>query len=449
MNLNPNIITHNFKTNLALSMYYSPLILGTVYCFLARAEPWPSEDYPPIPTEDTASIKYLLNNVFVVKKLNANDISPVLQRVDWTSGTTYDYYNDNYNLFIQNDNGSNAYNFYIKNQYDQVFKCLWNNNGQPSTVEPFFEPGSYNTYNIYTGSDGYKWKYMYTIDIGNKVKFMDTDWMPVPIGTNVPNPVTSVYGKGSIDAINIISGGSNYSAPIVVKVDGDGTGLVASAKVTDGKITDVTITNPGKNYTYANVTITSANTTNLAIAISPTSPIGGHGFDPVSELGCSHVMFTSEFNGNEGGVIPTDIDYHQLGLVFSPTTLADAPNYANGSIYSTTTDIVVSPGRGIYIPDEIVFQGTGATPTLDSAYFSGRVLSFNTSTNTIKVLNIKGTPITNQTIYGYSSTAQRTFLSYTSPSFQTLSGYVIAIVNRSPIQRSSDGVEQFKYVVGF
>jgi hypothetical protein len=449
MNLNPNIITSGLKTNLSTVMYYFPLYLGSIYCFLARVEPWPDDANPPTPTQDTASIKNLLNNVFVVKRLNSNDISTVLPRVDWTSGTTYDYYNDNYNLFIQNDDGSNVYNFYIRNQYDQVFKCLWNNNGQPSTVEPFFEPGSYNTNNVYTGIDGYKWKYMYTIDIGNKVKFMDSNWMPVPTKQNIPNPVTSTAGSGSIDVINVISGGSNYLSPIIVKVTGDGTGLVASATSVDGVITDVKITNSGQNYTYANVTITSANTTNLAVAISPTSPIGGHGFDPVSELGCSHVMFTTEFNGSENGVIPTDIDYHTIGLLLSPTTLYNASNYANDSIYSTTTDIVVSPGKAVYTPDEFVFQGPGTTPTLSTSTFSGKVLSFNTSTNTIKVLNIVGTPTLNQTIYGNSSGSQRTLLSSTSPNFQTLSGYVAAIVNRSAIQRSSDGVEQFKYVLGF
>ena len=39
-----------------------------------------------------------------------------------------------------NDDGTLKYNYYVRNRYDQVFKCLWNNNGNPSTDEPFFEP---------------------------------------------------------------------------------------------------------------------------------------------------------------------------------------------------------------------------------------------------------------------------------------------------------------------
>ena len=106
-------------------------------------------------------------------------------------------------MFAVDGSGNPVYNFYVRNQYDQVFKCLWNA-GVPSTVEPYFEPGSFGTNNIYLGADGYKWKFMYTIDTGTKVKFMNADWLPVPVGANTPNPLTSSAGAGNIDVINVI-----------------------------------------------------------------------------------------------------------------------------------------------------------------------------------------------------------------------------------------------------
>jgi hypothetical protein len=451
---NKNLLTYGAKVSQIKQDYYSPaavvlpstLPLATTYCFLAKVDPWPDENNPTTPTQDQLNIKKVFKNIFAVKLINSSSISPVIPRVDWNAGTIYDYYRDDIDIFVKDANLNNVYIFYVKNKYDQVFKCLWNNNGNISTSEPFFEPGSYDTNNVYTGPDGYKWKYIYTIDTGAKVKFMDNTWMPIILG-KVPNPLLSDAGYGSIDVVNILNGGSGYNPAnsiITISIDGDGSGFVGSANVVNGAISNIIVTSPGSNYTYANVIITTSSGSG-AIAISPTSPVGGHGFDPVSELGCSHVMYTAEFNGSEGDEIPTDIDYHQVGLLVDPTTQALSPAYANGSVYRTTTDIIVAPAFGAYTNDEYVYQG----PSLAAATFIGSVLSFNTSTNVVRVLNTKGTITTNAPLFGYSSGTTRTLLSYSSPNFVILSGYLAFIENRASIQRSSDGIEQFKFVLGY
>jgi hypothetical protein len=451
---NKNLLTYGARVSQIKQDYYSPaavvlpstLPLATTYCFLAKVDPWPDENNPTTPTQDQLNIKKVFKNIFAAKLINSSSISPVIPRVDWNSGTIYDYYRDDIDIFVKDANLNNVYNFYVKNKYDQVFKCLWNNNGNISTSEPFFEPGSYDTNNVYTGPDGYKWKYIYTIDTGAKVNFMDNTWMPIILG-KVPNPLLSDAGYGSIDVVNILNGGSGYNPAnsiITISIDGDGSGFVGSANVVNGAISNIIVTSPGSNYTYANVIITTSSGSG-AIAISPTSPVGGHGFDPVSELGCSHVMYTAEFNGSEGDEIPTDIDYHQVGLLVDPTTQALSPAYANGSVYRTTTDIIVAPAFGAYTNDEYVYQG----PSLAAATFIGSVLSFNTSTNVVRVLNTKGTITTNAPLFGYSSGTTRTLLSYSSPNFVILSGYLAFIENRAGIQRSSDGIEQFKFVLGY
>ncbi|NBP04400.1 MAG: hypothetical protein EBU90_30820, partial [Proteobacteria bacterium] len=380
-------------------VYYSPVAvvppnidipLGTIYCFLSKVDPWDDENNPPLPASDQKSLKQVFKNIFAVKLIKTSDISPVIERIDWSSGIVYSYYRDDINMIEQDENGNLVNKFYVKNKYDQVFKCLWNNNGTPSTVEPYFEPGSYGTNNIFKGADNYKWKYIYTIDTGLKVKFMDKTWIPVTVGSNTPNPLLTSAGAGSIDAINVTNGGSGYDPAnsfVTITVTGDGTGAVATANVVGGVIQDVIVVSPGSNYTYANVSITSTVGSN-ASAFAPTSPIGGHGFDPISELGCSHIMFTTEFNGSEGGVIPTDIDFHQVGLMVNPTTKELSPNPANGTIYRTTTDFIVAPGFGVYTADETVYQGT----SLETATFTAKVLSFNTSTNVVNLINITGTP---------------------------------------------------------
>ena len=456
-----NIITYGARLTGVREHYYSPVakiiatdqLVETFYCFLAKVDPWPNENVPPTPTQDQMNLKKIYKNIFVVKKIGTNNISPVIERIDWASGTVYDYYQDTVDMLEIDQNGFLIYHFYVKNRFDQVFKCLWNNNGGAATDEPYFQPGTYTSNNLYLGADGYKWKFIYSVDIGAKLKFMDTTWMPVPIG--IPGP-TSLYSppwqttparSGNIDVINVTDGGSGYdpaNTPITVTVTGDGIGATGTAVVTANVITNVIVTNQGSGYTYANVAITSAEGSG-ATAIAPVSPISGHGTDPIGELGCSHVMFTSEFNGDEGGFVPVDIDFRQVGIVVNPYSQASYPNPANSTIYKTTTDITVVTGTGTYLNDEIVYQGN----SLSAATFKGTVLSFDDAQGVVKLINTIGTPIINATLFGDTSGTARTTTGVSNPDYDIFSGHIMFVENRSSIQRSADGIEQLRFVLGY
>lgn len=454
---NRNILTTLAKTIQCEKIYYSPVTvlpsnvgapLESIYCFLSKVEPWPNESDPPEPGTSVKDIKQTFKNIFAAKKIGSSDISPVLQRVDWTSGIVYDFYRDDIDMLELDSNGRLVHKFYVKNRYDQVFKCLWNNKGEPSVDEPVFEPGSYGVNNIYTGpNDGYKWKYIYTVDLGLKIKFMDESWMPVTIGTNTANPLLSSTGTGSIDVIHLYEGGSGYdpgNSVISVVITGDGTGAAANVSVSNGAITQITMTSVGSNYTFANISVVSSSGSGV-VAYANTSPVGGHGFDPISELGCTHVMFSAEFNGSENNTLPVDVDFRQIGIVVNPTTSGLSPKLANGNIYRTTTDLLVAPGFGVFEEDEIVYQGS----SLQNATFQARVLSFNTSTNVLYVINKIGTPTLYAPLIGNTSSITRTLLSSTNPDFTLLSGYIIFIENRAGVERSSDGIEQIRFVLGF
>ena len=452
---NQNLLTYGAAISSVEQLYFSPVAtipsanvpLATSYVFLSKVDPWVTDSAPPIPTQDQQYIKSVFKNTFVAKKVTSNDLCPVISRIDWTANTVYDYYQDNIDMFEKDVDGYPVYEFYVKNTYDQVFKCLWNNNGGMSTQMPYFEPGTYGTNNIFQSTDGYKWKYMYTISSGLKVKFMDSAWIPVPVGANTPNPLLTSAGYGDIEVINVTNGGTGYdpaNATISVVVTGDGVGASGTAVVSGGVITDILVANTGTNYSYANVSINSTYGSN-ATAIAFASPVGGHSFDPISELGCRNIMVTVDFNGSEGGHIPTDITYHQLGIVIQPTTTQLSPLPANATIYSTTTDFVVAPGFGTYQSDEIIYQGT----SLAAATFTATILSYDIGNNVVKLINTTGTPITNSPVFGQTSGTTRTLLSYSVPNYTLFSGYMSFIENRSGIQRSSDGIEQFKIVLGY
>ena len=219
---------------------------------------------------------------------------------------------------------------------------------------------------------------------------------------------------------------------------------MASAKVANNKITDILVTNQGTNYTYANVSV-STSAGSGATFIAPISPIGGHGYDPITELGCGHTMVTVEFVGSENGNIPVDIDFRQVGLLINPTALSTFPSPANGAIYKTTTDVVVAPGFGAFLPDETVYQGA----SLAASSFSGTVLSFDAASNVVRLINTTGTRTINAPLFGSSSATARTVLTVSTPDFIVYSGFLTYIENRESVQRSSDGIEQFKFVLGY
>lgn len=458
MSANTGILTYNNGYYQTSSIYYSPTAtitstgrpVGSFYCFLSRVQSWATETLPPQPTQDQKYLKQTFKNMFVAKKITTNDMALVIERINWTSGIVYDYYDDSVDMYALDTNDSILKHFYVKNKFDQVFKCLWNNNGGVSTYEPYFEPGTFNANQIFQAADDYKWKYMYTISSGLKLKFMDDAWIPVPTGNNIPNPTQTYAGYGSIDVINVTDGGSGYdpaNSIITISITGDGKFASANAVVSGGVITDITVANTGTNYTYANATIISASGSG-AIAVAPTSPVGGHGFDPASELGARHVMLTAKFDKDESGNLPTDIDFRQLGVLVNPYAyFGTSIGLANASVYKVTTDFTLSTGFGVYTPDEIVYQS--ATGLYADATYEATVLSFDNINNKIKLINTFGTPVNSTILYGRTTGTARAVLLQETPSFIPFSGYLTYLENREPVQRNADGSEQFKLVLGF
>lgn len=70
-----------------------------------------------------------------------------------------------------------------------------------------------------------------------------------------------------IDSISIVDSGRNYISAPTVQIIGDGSGATATAKIAGGRVTSITVTNPGSNYSYAVVTILSNDDGDSAAAV--------------------------------------------------------------------------------------------------------------------------------------------------------------------------------------
>lgn len=140
------------------------------------------------------------------KKIETSHVSHVTLRHNWETGTVYSMYrNTDSNLFERN--------FYVVTDDLNVYKCLDNNSGTASTIEP-------RGYDLspFTTSDGYTWKYMYSISTGDADKFLTTAYIPVKTIKTSDGSVESARQvevqnaavNGAIQIIEGVNTGRNY-----------------------------------------------------------------------------------------------------------------------------------------------------------------------------------------------------------------------------------------------
>jgi hypothetical protein len=439
-----SLITKNFKVLLAKQLYnlldltansYLPTTRRSyMYAFMGKQLPWNAgTEVPVAPTETDAVMNDYYRYGILAKQLSYTNASLVVDRNNWIANTKYNTYEANTN-------------FYVLNSKDQVFKCLANNSSANSTSEPALTLSTTSLEEPYVlTSDGYKWKYLYTVSSVQKQKFLTDDWMPVVYNKFVRAAAVS----GGIDIVTITNSGNNYTNGTtqgIISIDGDGTGAILKANVTGGHVVDVVIQNRGSQYTYADLTFTditggvgTSATANVSIA-----PHDGHGYDPVYELTASNLMFNVEFDQDESGILPTDNDFRQVVLLHNPY-LNDTSNPATGESYSLYTRITTSPGVGDFGVDEVVYQGA----TYETATYKADVISFDTVENHLYVNNVRGTLSINSTIKGRDSGAIRVVNSTQNPTLDLYSGHVLYISSKTPITRDDAQTERIRFILSF
>ena len=417
---------------------------SNIYLTIGKTTPWANDNAPDAANSSIATIYEVWDNMIGGKRLVGSDISHVVPRFNWQYGQTYPMYD---HLNSQLTDG--IQNFYVINSNYDVYKCLSNNYSSPSTIEPTsVKPGT-----VTITTDNYHWKYMYSLSDVDLIKFTTDSYIPVRTLVNNDGStqwqVQSQAKFGTIEVIEMIDGGNGYSnvANIVVTVTGDGSGVIAVANVTNkpeksNTIDRITIINPGLNYTYANVSIRSANGSG-AIARAIISPPGGHGSDPLYELGGKNLMINVRLKGDEEQQLTSPVnDFRQIALIKDPKE-AQGTNTMSASAFTQAYTLTLF-GSGDYAEDELVYQGAN----LNTSTFSGRVVSWDETQGTLKVINIKGTPTLVPLIGSIYSTS-RTVTSIQTGSAAKNTGRILYVDNIKPITRSADQIEDFKILIKF
>ncbi len=194
-------------------------------------------------------------NMIQGKRIMSGDASLMIRNVPYVSNKFFSMYDDQDIALTTSDYFCvvNAASFY------HIYKCLDNNRGSNSTVEPDFSHISGANTQVYQTSDGYRWKYMYTVSSQAKQIFATTNFFPVTSNTIVESSATD----GVLD---------------IIKVDGTGEGYDNYINGTFG-VGDLRVNGNTLLYAISNSTASTANGfyTGCLAYISSGTGVGGHG----------------------------------------------------------------------------------------------------------------------------------------------------------------------------
>ena len=411
-----------------------------IFLTYGRIVPWANDAAPPTPNTNISSVYDIWKNMIGGKRITGADIRHVVQRNNWSANTSYNAY-DNLNNDLYNEN--NIF-FVVTDEYN-VYKCISNANGAFSTVKP-------NYVNSGMGSklaDGYVWKYMYSINSSEQLSYITNEYMPVKTlesdDGSVQWDVQTDAVEGGIYSIVITNPGSGYSneANVLVIVSGDGTSFSGFANISNtGAISNVTILDPGVNYTEADVRFTLGGGSG-ARGRAIISPPGGHGKNAVYELGGSKLIVSVKVRGTENDVLPVTNELRQVALLKDPYLLDSTQIATNTAFFQGQT--ITTTGSGNFIQDEFVYQG----PSLGQSTYSARVLDWDEATGIVKVVNITGTVPTAASLTGVTSSTTRFVVSVDDKDLQTHSGQLLYIDNIEPITRAADQTENYRIILKF
>ena len=482
------IITNKFRINNAeqFTESFSETNKEVYYLFIGRAHSWASDvdvqgntiaegtdASPPTPNDDVTSEFYNWDDMLGAKLIASTDVSRAIPRRNWTTGTTYDMYE--HNIGSANAAASGATNLFdstyvVMNSVFAVYKVIENDGATASTVEPTSTSNS-----IFATSDGYRWKYMYSLTSAETLNFMSTDF----IHCSTDSTVSAAAVDGALDTALVVAGGSSYTTSSgatisAIPIRGDGSSGVASVVISSGAVASVSITTAGTGYTFAYIRsadiIAATNAggagsgANINVIIPPK---GGHGSNALKELGAFYVMLNKSLVGVEGtSDIGVGNDFRRIGLMRNPTNFGTT-TVASASTRRQLYAAVFSSVSGTFAADEEINQAsTGAVGKVVEYDATNKLLYWvqtrfpdvGTDTNgnatafsganaiTGQTSSAAATPLTSSStdVNGVSITS-----GYSNPELAADSGDIIYVEERSPITRASDQTENIKLIIEF
>ena len=486
------IITEKFRTHNAKQFIEDFSESGqSNYIFIGRSHAWTDDTSPPAPANSQSEEIGAYEDMIALKKVSSTDISHGLVRYDWTSGTKYDEYRDNYSS-SNTTNVTGVSNFfdgrgYVITDEFKVYKCLKTGMSGGSTVASTVKPTSVDTANPQVTGDGYMWKFMYSVVASDVIKFVTNDFIPVKSigaksavagsGTNggfgstatddgsAQWDVENAAVDGAIYHYVVTAAGSGYrngssgSFTLDVAVEGDGSGAVATLTFASGSLSSVAFKDTssyGSGYKRASFPTLNSAISGLSAGSGATihaviSPINGHGADPIEELGGNYAIVNSRLEFGEGsGDFPTDNDFRRIGLIKNPVQSSDG-TISSASSMTATNQLTVADASSISVDDlltdaasesattakvRVVSKTGNVLKTLPVVNSGGEYVAFANSDEVFR--NGAGTKSTDVTGSGVSTS---------HPEMTRFTGQILYVENRGAVSRAADQIEDIKLII--
>ena len=280
---------------------------------------------------------------------------------------------------------------------------------------------------------------------------------------------TSLTAVAGIERYEVTAGGSGYTSAPDVIVRGDGTNALAVATVSGGAVTAITVStagsgteaNKGDGYTVADLligSVTSGGGTSAA-GRAIITPSGGHGIDPVKELGAFYVAVNSQLSGSEGGDLTVGNDFRQISLIKKPQNFGTDVTASATTLRARKALVLANAGSvsGFAVDQVIVGSSSGAKAYLVEIDTTNKVLYYVQNSKTGYADFVSGDTITGTLPSGGSSvlntTSGTTWYGQSTngygPEVKMNSGQLLFLENRDAINRSSSQIEDIKLIIEF
>ena len=407
-----SLLKFSLKTNLVKSVI-SEIVsnISRYYYVYCHPGAWPNESSPESVSDSFEYENDTRNEAVLYKQIDANDICAVIPRINWVAGYTFDMYGE-YSSDNPAFSGATALEnaeFYCLTDDYNVYKCLFNNNGNPSSVRP---TGT-STVPIML-DDGYIWKYMYTVPLSVRNKFLTTTTMPVVTALS-----NQFYSKGSIvsftienpgkkypvtsykvTGFKIIDGGSGYgSSPTVTLSNPDQVGgtpsTVGAVTITGGQVSAVQVAVQGSGYSYPPVVTISGGGASRQATLEPIVERLGNVYTTLTVTGDGYLE-ENPYQVQSVQPVTGGTGYASVQLLF---TDPDLPNgvkaVAHGVITNgvVTSFVVDNPGYGYSKPFYSILQDPNASnivlvqaTSLPGQSASGLTFRVNTKKNEAELI---------------------------------------------------------------
>lgn len=554
---------------------------SNVYVGLGKSSPWggtttanTSDTDAPTPTDTLEAINEARQQLIGLKLVTDADVSHVVPRYDWNAGAEFVAWDSTDPAIFDKA-------FYCLTADFKVYKCIVAPvSGGVSDVPTHTDAA------ITATTDGYYWKYMYTILAADSEKFLTNSYMPVKTlteqtkgtvaatisnsttftldfenpriqvgqiitatgtGSNVTadTTVVSVSGKtivasanitgladgnivtfgnflstdskflqqqsqltsralgsvGGIERLKLISGGTGYtSANTGLVITGDGSGLATPGTINANYITggaftsDIILTGDaatsqadtvGTNFSVAQATVTSSDAGASGAVFTPiiaprgrpgfstASANGGHGTDPVFELGGFYVGLNVQISGTTDTAIANTQDFRQISLIRNPliggvipTNPVSAINTLKFISYDTAhtggdnsaSTAYATKGANLAVAaqanDHVIENSLGFkgyivnvdTTAKRIYYFQNDLTGYVAPTDTDMVIKTGGQAVA---AFAMSANADDIGIGAAPNSFNAGTGEMLFLENRDPIQRSTSQIEDVKLIIEF